>query len=146
MRHHDEIGKVAREMVIMPRAVYGKLKKYRIEPTKLPIIEKCGNDTIRASRHIGFAGGLYDRDTGLVRCGTKDYDAETGRWTASRGTGFIKPHSKPFDAVVIFESSKPCGLGNMPRPALKGMPYFVQYGQKAETTLYRIIKPCYVFI
>ena len=31
---------------------------------------------------FGFAGGLYDRDTGLLRFGRRDYDAETGRWTA----------------------------------------------------------------
>jgi len=31
---------------------------------------------------FGYAGGLYDRDTGLVRFGARDYDPETGRWTA----------------------------------------------------------------
>ncbi|MBU1188529.1 MAG: hypothetical protein KKC01_05810 [Gammaproteobacteria bacterium] len=31
---------------------------------------------------FGFAGGLYDHDTGLVRFGARDYDPETGRWTA----------------------------------------------------------------
>jgi RHS repeat-associated protein len=29
---------------------------------------------------FGFAGGLYDRDTRLVRFGARDYDPETGRW------------------------------------------------------------------
>jgi len=31
---------------------------------------------------IGFAGGLYDSDTGLVRFGVRDYDPSIGRWTA----------------------------------------------------------------
>ena len=31
---------------------------------------------------FGFAGGLHDRDTGLVRFGYRDYDPATGRWTA----------------------------------------------------------------
>jgi len=31
---------------------------------------------------FGFAGGLHDKDTGLVRFGYRDYDPETGKWTA----------------------------------------------------------------
>jgi RHS repeat-associated protein len=31
---------------------------------------------------FGFAGGLYDSDTGLVRFGARDYDSMTGRWLA----------------------------------------------------------------
>ncbi|MBK6514678.1 MAG: hypothetical protein IPG04_11280 [Polyangiaceae bacterium] len=39
-------------------------------------------DTNPGLQPFGFAGGLYDPDTGLVRFGARDYDAETGRWTA----------------------------------------------------------------
>ncbi len=31
---------------------------------------------------LGFAGGFYDADTGLIRFGYRDYDPDTGRWTA----------------------------------------------------------------
>jgi RHS repeat-associated protein len=39
-------------------------------------------DTNSGFQPFGFAGGLYDADTGLVRFGARDYDAVTGRWTA----------------------------------------------------------------
>jgi RHS repeat-associated protein len=39
-------------------------------------------DTNPGFQPFGFAGGLYDQHTGLVRFGARDYDAETGRWTA----------------------------------------------------------------
>ena len=37
---------------------------------------------------FGFAGGLYDPQTGLTRFGARDYDPETGRWTAKDPIGF----------------------------------------------------------
>ena len=37
---------------------------------------------------FGFAGGLHDRLTGLVRFGCRDYDPDTGRWTAKDPIGF----------------------------------------------------------
>lgn len=38
-------------------------------------------DTSPGFQPFGFAGGLYDRDTGLVRFGARDYDPAVGRWT-----------------------------------------------------------------
>lgn len=46
--------------------------------------DEWGNVTYDSSpgfQPFGFAGGLYDRDTGLVRFGARDYDPQTGRWT-----------------------------------------------------------------
>lgn len=39
------------------------------------------NDTNPGFQPFGFAGGLYDRGTGLTRFGARDYDPEVGRWT-----------------------------------------------------------------
>jgi RHS repeat-associated protein len=36
---------------------------------------------------FGFAGGLYDADTGLVRFGARDYDPTLGRWTTQDPIG-----------------------------------------------------------
>ncbi|CCQ90849.1 conserved hypothetical protein [Nitrospina gracilis 3/211] len=38
-------------------------------------------DTNPGFQPFGFAGGLYDQDTKLVRFGARDYDPEVGRWT-----------------------------------------------------------------
>ena len=39
-------------------------------------------DTNPGFQPFGFAGGLYDQHTKLVRFRARDYDAETGRWVA----------------------------------------------------------------
>jgi RHS repeat-associated protein len=46
------------------------------------------NDTAPGFQPFGFAGGLWDRDTGLVRFGARDYDPVVGRWTRRDPIGF----------------------------------------------------------
>jgi len=46
------------------------------------------SDTNPGFSPFGFAGGLYDRQTGLVRFGARDYDPEAGRWTCKDPIGF----------------------------------------------------------
>jgi RHS repeat-associated protein len=45
-------------------------------------------DTNPGFQPFGFAGGLYDPDTRLVRFGARDYDSSAGRWTAKDLIGF----------------------------------------------------------
>jgi RHS repeat-associated protein len=45
-------------------------------------------DTSPGFQPFGFAGGLYDVDTGLVRFGARDYDPTIGRWTSKDPIGF----------------------------------------------------------
>ena len=49
---------------------------------------KVTQDTNPGFQPFGFAGGLYDEDTGLVLFGFRDYDPETGRWTRKDPIGF----------------------------------------------------------
>jgi len=46
-------------------------------------------DTNPGFQLFGFAGGLYDNQSGLVRFGVRDYDPETGRWTAKDPIRFV---------------------------------------------------------
>ena len=50
------------------------------------IITQDTNPALHVS--FGFAGGLYDPDTKLTRFGYRDYDAQTGKWTAKDPIGF----------------------------------------------------------
>ncbi len=44
-------------------------------------------DTNPGFQPFGFAGGLYDPDTGLVRFGARDYSPSIGRWTCKDPIG-----------------------------------------------------------
>ena len=57
-------------------------------------------DTNPGFQPFGFAGGIYDFDTGLVRFGARDYDPETGRWTAKDPIKFNGGDTNFFGYVV----------------------------------------------
>jgi RHS repeat-associated protein len=46
-------------------------------------------DTNAGFQPFGFAGGLYDSQTKLVRFGARDYDPQVGRWISKDPIGFL---------------------------------------------------------
>ena len=57
-------------------------------------------DTNPGFQPFGFAGGLYDHQTGLTRFGARDYDATTGRWTSKDPIGFAGGDTNLYGYVV----------------------------------------------
>ena len=57
-------------------------------------------DTDPGLQPFGFAGGLYDRDTNLVRFGARDYDAAVGRWTAKDPIRFAGRDTNLYGYVI----------------------------------------------
>jgi RHS repeat-associated protein len=49
---------------------------------------------------FGFAGGLWDADTGLVRFGARDYSPEMGRWASKDPIGFAGGDSNLFQYAL----------------------------------------------
>jgi len=58
------------------------------------------NDTNPGFQPFGFAGGLYDTDTKLTRFGARDYDAQSGRWTAKDPISFAGRDSNLYAYVA----------------------------------------------
>jgi RHS repeat-associated protein len=56
-------------------------------------------DTNPGFQPFGYAGGLYDKNTGLVRFGARDYDPLTGKWTAKDPLRFKGGDSNLFGYV-----------------------------------------------
>jgi RHS repeat-associated protein len=70
---------------------------------------------------FGFAGGLYDRDTKLVRFGARDYDAEIGHWTVKDPSGFVNPGTNLYAYVSNdpLNLRDPTGEGELdPKPVI----------------------------
>jgi RHS repeat-associated protein len=53
------------------------------------------SDTNPGWQTFGFAGGIYDPNSGLVRFGARDYNSGIGKWTAK------DPYSSA-EAIPIF--------------------------------------------
>jgi RHS repeat-associated protein len=70
------------------------------------------NDTNPGFQPFGFAGGLYDQHTGLTRFGARDYDPQSGRWTAKDPILFDGGDSNLYGYVISdpINQTDPAGL------------------------------------
>jgi RHS repeat-associated protein len=88
---------------------------------------KVIQDTNPGFQPFGFAGGIYDRDTRLVRFGARDYDAETGRWTAKDPIGFAGGDTNLYSYVGNnpLRYVDPLGLSGQSAPTyyVPGLPF-----------------------
>ena len=77
--HYDQLG----SLIALTGTDGGILKRVTYDS-----FGNITKDTKPGFSVLGFAGGLYDPDTGLVRFGYRDYDPEIGRWTSKDPIGF----------------------------------------------------------
>lgn len=71
-----------------PRLVVDTSTGQVVERLDFDVWGSVTTDSNPGFQPFGFAGGLYDRDTGLIHFGARDYNPETGRWTAKDPIGF----------------------------------------------------------
>jgi RHS repeat-associated protein len=80
-------------------------------------------DTNPGFQPFGYAGGLYDPDTGLVRFGARDYDPEIGRWLAKDPSEFGGKQLNFF----VFVDNNPVNLLDLNGKCSCGLPDSVNF-------------------
>ncbi len=82
-------------------------------------------DTNPGFQPFGYAGGLYDYQTGLVRFGARDYDAESGRWTSKDPILFGGRNSNLYGYVVNNPVNNVDPAGRCSDPGGPGLRYCI---------------------
>ncbi len=88
----DQVGSVRRIVEVSTGAI--------VQEIAYSPFGKVLSDSSPGWQPFAFAGGLYDQQTKLVRFGARDYDAETGRWTAKDPIGFDGGNANIFAYVA----------------------------------------------
>jgi RHS repeat-associated protein len=88
MRHKDMMYRIETDQVGSPLALVDRDERV----VKRVIYDSFGNtvhdDNPKLKLPLGFAGGLWDKETGLVHFGYRDYDPDVGRFTTKDPIGY----------------------------------------------------------
>jgi RHS repeat-associated protein len=82
MIKNGETYRIIRHNLGSPRMVVDVTTGQIVQQMAYDEFGNVTQDTNAGFQPFGYAGGLYDKDTGLVRFGARDYDPMTGKWTA----------------------------------------------------------------
>lgn len=104
-------------------------------------------DTAPGFQPFGYAGGLYDPETGLVRFGARDYDARVGRWLSKDPIGVAGESTNDFaycdgDPIDYFDANGASRVRNE-----TGIPVVVEggggrgLGHEGGPDLYGVVPP-----
>lgn len=112
-----------------PRVVVNSTTGQVVQRTDFHSFGEIIQDSNPTLQPFGFAGGLYDPDTGLLRFGARDYDPQAARWTATDPIGFEAGDTNLLAYVGgdPINNLDPSGLQVvMVRPNLPGSPDWLQ--------------------
>ena len=84
---HDQVGSVVGVVKIVT-ATGARSWDERVGYDAWGVATVVSGGTPVFQHPFGFAGGLWDRDTGLVRFGAREYDPRLGRWLGRDPIGF----------------------------------------------------------
>jgi RHS repeat-associated protein len=85
---HDTVYKIISNHLGSPRLVINTISGAVVYRADYDEFGRLSASSGTLEIPFGFAGGIYDSLTGLVRFGARDYSAREGRWTAKDPIGF----------------------------------------------------------
>jgi RHS repeat-associated protein len=82
MIKHGHVYRFLKDQLGSPRVVINVLTGIVTQSLEYDEFGNVLADSTPGFQPFGFAGGLYDRDTSLIRFGARDHDSAAGRWTS----------------------------------------------------------------
>jgi RHS repeat-associated protein len=111
---NDAIYRIIVDHLGSPRLVVNAMTGQIVQRMDYDVFGSVITDTNPGFQPFGFAGGIYDGDTGLIRLGARDYDPQIGRWTTKDPVRFAGGDKNLYGYAINDPVNQidPKGLGN----------------------------------